>query len=116
MPAALKATAVEYLATTKIGEKGQLAVPKQFREELGLGAGAPFAVLRMGDGLILLPEQSRFEQLCQRVSSALTNAGATQETLLATLPKARNRVFSRHYGAPASKGRSHPQAKGRRSR
>jgi AbrB family looped-hinge helix DNA binding protein len=51
---------VEYLTTTKIGEKGQLTVPKRFREELGLGTGAPFAVLRLGDGLILLPEQQRF--------------------------------------------------------
>ena len=52
---------LEYLNTTKIGEKGQLTVPKQFREELGLEAGAPFAVLRLGDGLILLPEQRRFD-------------------------------------------------------
>lgn len=39
---------LEYLATTKIGEKGQLTVPKQFREDLGLENGAPFAVLRLG--------------------------------------------------------------------
>jgi len=26
---------LEYLATTKIGEKGQLTVSKQFREDLG---------------------------------------------------------------------------------
>jgi AbrB family looped-hinge helix DNA binding protein len=38
--------ALEYMATTKIGEKGQLTVPKQFREDLGLGIGArlPFCV------------------------------------------------------------------------
>jgi hypothetical protein len=36
---------LEYLTTTKIGEKGQLTVAKQFREDLGLGTGAPFAVL-----------------------------------------------------------------------
>src|SRR2546425_7620321 len=56
MPTTLASAAVEYVATTRIGEKGQFTVPKQFREELGLGAGAPFAVLRFGDGLILLPE------------------------------------------------------------
>jgi AbrB family looped-hinge helix DNA binding protein len=89
---------LEYLTTTKIGEKGQLTVPKQFREDLGLQNGAPFAVLRLGDGLILLPEQQRFERLCQQVSSALTAAGATREDLLATLPEARDRVFARRYG------------------
>src|SRR5262249_20970554 len=71
---------VEYLTTTKIGEKGQLTVPKEFREDLGLSAGAPFAVLRLGDGLVLLPEQQRFEHLCEQMSSALTRAGLTPET------------------------------------
>ena len=77
---------LEYLTTTKIGEKGQLTVPKQFRKDLGLRTGAPFAVLRLGDGLVLLPEQQRFEHLCEQVSSALTGAGLTPETFLATLP------------------------------
>ena len=81
-------TSLEYLTTTKIGEKGQLTVPKQFREELGLGTGSPFAVLRLGDGLILLPEQRRFERLCERVNSSLTSVGLTLESVLATLPVA----------------------------
>ena len=96
MPA--RDSTLEYLTTTKIGEKGQLTVPKQVREDLGLGNGAPFAVLRLGDGLILLPEQRRFEQLCQQVSSRLTAAGVTSEQLLATLPEARNRVYEHRYG------------------
>jgi AbrB family looped-hinge helix DNA binding protein len=95
-------TTLEYLTTTKIGEKGQLTVPKQFRQDLGLGAGAPFAVLRLGDGLILLPEQQRFEQLCEQVSSRLTVEGLTSDDLLATLPEARNRVYARRYGKKPS--------------
>jgi AbrB family looped-hinge helix DNA binding protein len=91
-------TTLEYLTTTKVGEKGQLTVPKQFREDLGLGIGSPFAVLRLGDGLILLPEQRRFEQLCERVSSSLTAAGLTSEDLFATIPEARNLVYTRRYG------------------
>jgi AbrB family looped-hinge helix DNA binding protein len=92
-------TTLKYLTTTHIGEKGQLTVPKQFREDLGLGTGSPFVVLRLGDGLILLPEQQRFEQLCQKMSATLTNAGLSPETILATLPEARKRVFARKYGA-----------------
>src|SRR4029077_10769268 len=91
-------TTLEYLTTTKIGEKGQLTVPKQFRQDLGLGTGAPFAVLRLGDGLILLPEQRRFEQLCEQVSASLTAAGVSSADLLATLPDARARLYARHYG------------------
>jgi AbrB family looped-hinge helix DNA binding protein len=96
-------TTLEYLTTTRIGEKGQLTVPKQFRQDLGLGTGAPFAVLRLGDGLILLPEQRRFEELCQQVSSSLTAARLTSEDLIATLPEARNRVYKRQYGEKPSR-------------
>ena len=95
---------LEYLTTTKIGEKGQLTVPKQFREDLGLGSGAPFAVLRLGDGLILLPEQQRFERLCEKVSASLASAGLTPDDLLTTLPQARNRVYERFYGKKPSAG------------
>ncbi len=94
--------AIEYLTTTKIGEKGQLTVPKQFREDLGLGNGAPFAVLRLGDGLILLPEQQRFERLCEQISSRLTGIGITPANLLSTLPAARNRVYERVYGTDSN--------------
>jgi len=113
MLAGSKSTAVEYVATTKIGEKGQLTVPKQFREDLGLSSGVPFAVLRIGDGLILLPEHRRFEQLCERLTAALTRAGAKPETLAAALPKARKRVFARHYGALASKAAGRQARRGR---
>lgn len=113
MPAGSKSTAVEYVATTKIGEKGQLTVPKQFREDLGLSSGVPFTVLRIGDGLILLPEQRRFERLCERLTAALTGAGAKPETLAAALPKARKRAFARHYGALASKAAGRQGRRGR---
>ncbi len=93
---------LRYLNTTKIGENGQLTVPKQFREELGLEAGAPFAVLRLGDGLILLPEQRRFDALGERIGATLTAAGAAPEAVLATLPQTRELHFERRYGAAAS--------------
>ena len=101
---------LEYLTTTKIGEKGQLTVPKHFRQDLGLGTGAPFAVLRLGDGLILLPEQRRFEHLCQRVGSTLTAAGVTPENLLAPLPGARDRIYARHYGEKTRAPRRRPRS------
>ncbi len=95
-----------YLTTTKIGEKGQLTVPKQFREDLGLENGAPFVVLRMGNGLILLPEQRRFESLCQRISSRLCGDSVAPEAVIATLPETRKRVYERRYGKSVAKRRA----------
>ncbi len=114
---ATRQATLEYLTTTKIGEKGQLTVPKQFREDLGLGTGAPFAVLRLGDGLVLLPEQQRFDHLCAKIAAALTRAGATPDAILATLPEARERIFARRYTTSASREKaSQRRARTRRSK
>ena len=94
-----------------MAKKGQLTVPKQFREDLGLGIGAPFAVLRLGDGLILLPEQQRFDRLCQQIGSALSAAGITPDDVLKTLPAARKRIFERRYGNASPGKRRGPRAK-----
>lgn len=105
---------IEYLTTTKIGEKGQLTVPKQFREDLGLGTGAPFAVLRMGNGLLLIPEQGRFEKLCADIGGAFFAAGATAESLLETLPEVRKELYQERYGVHQPK--TSPRSAARRRR
>ncbi len=89
---------VEYVTTTKIRDKGRLTIPKQLRDDLGFKPGTLFAVLRLGDGLILVPQQRLFEGLCRRASSSLTSAGVTSRALLATLPQARDSVYGHRYG------------------
>lgn len=88
---------VEFVTTTKMGEKGQVTVPKRYRDALKLETGAPMAVLRLGAGLLLIPEQARFRQLCDRIADIFTSHGVTEAELLASLPEARRRVFERHY-------------------
>jgi AbrB family looped-hinge helix DNA binding protein len=93
---------VEYVTNTRIGEKGQLTIPKQYRDDLGLESGASVAVLRIGAGLMLIPEQNRFRLLCEAIASAFEERQITPANLLETLPQARERVFARH----ALRGRS----------
>ena len=88
---------VEYVANTRIGEKGQLTIPKHYRDELGLDAGAPVAVLRLGEALVLIPEQNRFRILCESITSAFERRQLSATDLLDTLPEARKRVFARRY-------------------
>ena len=91
------ASQVEYVAHTRIGEKGQLTIPKPYRDELGLETGAPVAVLRIGEGLMLIPEQYRFLSLCESIASVFEQRKLAAADVLDTLPAARQRVFARHY-------------------
>ena len=75
---------VEYVSHTRIGEKGQLTIPKQYRDELGLATGAPVAVLRIGEGLMLIPEQNRFRILCESIASVLEHRQLSPADLLET--------------------------------
>jgi AbrB family looped-hinge helix DNA binding protein len=108
--------ALEYLATTRIGEKGQLTVPKQFREDLGLATGAPFSVLRLGNGLLLIPEQERLERLCEEIGGAFIAAGATAEAMLETLPDVRKTLFEERYMRAQGKTPSRSAARGFRAK
>src|ERR1017187_8903961 len=96
---------VEYVANARIGEKGQLTIPKQYRDDLGLGAGASVAVLRVGEGLMLIPEQNRFRVLCESIASVLKRRKTTPTDLLDTWPGARQRVFARRYSELAGQER-----------
>jgi AbrB family looped-hinge helix DNA binding protein len=88
---------VEYLATTRLGEKGQLTIPKEYRDSLGLEPGAPIAVVRVGTGLMLFAEQARFKELCDRIAGALSEHGVSDADLLGTLPEIRDRVYASLY-------------------
>lgn len=88
---------VEYIATTLIGGKGQITIPKQYRDELGLDAGASFAVLRVGEGLMLIPRQNSFRILCESIASVLERRQLTPTDLLDSLPEVRQRLFARRY-------------------
>jgi AbrB family looped-hinge helix DNA binding protein len=88
---------VAYLTTARLGEKGQITVPKEYRNAFALEAGAAMSVLQLGSGLVLIPEQAHFRQLFDRVAHAFASHGIEVRELLQTLPATRERVFARHY-------------------
>lgn len=94
---------VEYIGNTRLGEKGQLTIPKQYRDDLGLETGAPIAVLRIGESLMLIPEQKRFRLLCESIGSVLSALQVAEADLLESLPEARKRVYARRYPALAKR-------------
>jgi AbrB family looped-hinge helix DNA binding protein len=97
---------VEFLSTAYIGEKGQVTIPKTFRDSLTLESGAPIAIVQVGAGLLLIPEQVRFRELCARIAGTFARHGVTADDLLSSLGKTRERVFSDLYPDIAGGGRT----------
>ncbi len=88
---------VSYITTMRLSEKGQLVLPKEFRDEQGLESGSPIAVLQIGNSLLLLPEMSKFNSLCDSIEHTLNRSGIKNEDVLKTLPETRNEVFNEIY-------------------
>ena len=93
---------LECLTTVRIGKNGRLTIPKQFCEDIELKKGSPVAIFRLGNGLLLLPEHGHYDHLRPKMLSNLIDTGLTSTELLATLPEARARVYTRHYGKTAT--------------
>lgn len=69
------------IATTKLSSKGQVVIPEEIRQRLGLRAGAQFVVLGEGDVVILKsiepPSMGDFDRLVDRARTAAREAGLT---------------------------------------
>ena len=105
---------VEFLTTTRLGEKGQLTVPKEYREALRLETGAPMTVLRLGSGLLLIQEQARFCLLCERIAGVFAGHGVTEVDVLSSLPAARRRVFGHRYPGLSGTEKKRPAKKNKK--
>lgn len=102
----MAAKLVEYLATTRLGERGTMTLPKEYRAALKLETGTPMTVLRIGEGLILIPEQKRFDQLCDAIAARLEHSGISEAALQTTLPEVREHLMRRRYPGLLSSDRS----------
>lgn len=66
-------------ATTKISAKGQVVIPKDVRDELGLVPGQTLDVIQTGGGVLLRPSIARsgrtFEEITASIRARFTYAG-----------------------------------------
>lgn len=70
-------------ATTKLSAKGQVVIPKDVRDALGLQPGQQLDVVRMGNGVLLKPVTAK--------------SGRTTDEIVAELRK-----LYRHQGPPVT--------------
>ncbi len=92
---------IAYFSTLRISEKGQMVLPKEYRDEQKLRAGSDVAALKIGNGLLLLPQMEKFNALCGSIERVLTKNNLTSADFLETLPETRNELFKEIYPTAA---------------
>ena len=81
-----------------LDEKGRMPIAKPIRDAFGLRAGSTVAWVKLGQGLLIIPQDEHLAQVMDEASSALRRAGMTVNDLLSGLEEARDEVVTEHYG------------------
>ena len=80
-------------AIISMSSKGQVIIPKEIREHLGLHAGTKFVVITIGDTIILkpfdLPSMDEFDELIEEARRQAREAGLKPEDIKKTIKKVR---------------------------
>ena len=83
------------LATTKMSSKGQVVIPEEIRDRLGLKAGIQFVVIGDRDVVILkalsAPSLSDFDGLVREARKQARKAGMKRSDVAETTDKTRGR-------------------------
>jgi AbrB family looped-hinge helix DNA binding protein len=82
-------------ATTRLSSKGQVVIPEEIRQRLGLKEGAQFVVVGERDVVILKsivpPAMEEFDELMRRARSAAKKAGVKRSDVAKAVRRARSR-------------------------
>jgi bifunctional DNA-binding transcriptional regulator/antitoxin component of YhaV-PrlF toxin-antitoxin module len=81
-----------------IGQNGQVTVPVEFRKEVTLGKGGKLVSVRMGDALVLVPQDSLLESISLRLQEAMKASGVTVEELKSGVQEQRAQIVKERYG------------------
>src|ERR1700730_17927878 len=83
-------------ATTRLSSKGQVVIPEEIRNNLGLSEGDQFVVIGEGDSVILKtitpPKIEEFNKLLNQARSAAKRAGMKRADLKSAIAKVRHRT------------------------
>jgi len=81
------------IATTKLSSKGQVVIPEEIRQRLGLEEGTQFVVVGEGDVVILKtvipPAMKEFDGLLRRARTAARQAGMKPKDVRRAVAKVR---------------------------
>lgn len=80
-----------------VAEDGHLAIPEEYREQLGLMPGAGVTIVRVGGSLLVVPDNAEVEDSMNRMADFFRDADVTPEEVTARLAHIRRDEFAKRY-------------------
>lgn len=82
-------------ATTKMSSKGQVVIPEEIRDEMGLGVGSNFLVIGSGDTVILksikIPSMKEFDGMLKKARNQAKAVGLKKSDIQNAVKAARKK-------------------------
>jgi len=82
----------------KIRERGQLTIPAELRNDLGLEENDALNMIKVGNALILTQKRLAGDVLSQKMNKAMKKKGLTLDDLMKDLKVQRKRYSQKVYG------------------
>lgn len=100
------------LAITRLGTRGQLTIPAEFRQALALSSNAALVLIPVGDALVVAPHDEPLTAVTQRLEAQMQQAGSDVDDLIAAAAEARAAIVREEFGATAEERTSRPPRSG----
>ena len=82
----------------KVDAEGNLTLPMELRESLGLQIGDTLKVMQTDDYVLLIPKRLLVPEFAEYMSKLLAEKGLTVDDLLASGEEIRDELFRERYG------------------
>jgi bifunctional DNA-binding transcriptional regulator/antitoxin component of YhaV-PrlF toxin-antitoxin module len=89
------------VALTRLGAKGQLTLPTQYRRALSLSEDAAIVLVRVGDTLVIAPQDEAWDAVTRRLEAQMQRAGSSVEELIAAAGEARAEIAREQFDVSA---------------
>jgi len=82
----------------RVRQRGQITIPREFREALNIKADSILTAIQVGDGILLSSKSLLGHEVASQFQRAMKEKGLTLEKLLEGLEKQRKDLIREKYG------------------
>jgi len=79
------------VSSVKIGNRGQLTIPSEYRKELGIEKGDVINVMKVGEVLVLTRKQVIGDTIADKMEYVMKKKGLTLQDLVSNLKEQRRK-------------------------